>query len=98
MAIVCYFRRPDYFITFTANLQWPEIVDNLFPRQQPINQPDLIVRVFQLKIQKFLADLKNSVLGLYAGYVNTIKYQKQGLLYIHLLLFFLASARICTPK
>ena len=34
MAIVRYFGKPSFFITFTANPRWPEIVENLMPGQQ----------------------------------------------------------------
>jgi hypothetical protein len=46
MAIVCYFGKPTFFITFTANPQWPEIVRELFTGQQATDQPNLIARVF----------------------------------------------------
>jgi hypothetical protein len=31
IAIVRYFGKPSFFITFTTNPRWPEIVDNLLP-------------------------------------------------------------------
>jgi hypothetical protein len=50
MAIVRYFGKPTFFITFTANPRWPEITRKLLPSQQPTDQPDLIAYVFRLKI------------------------------------------------
>jgi hypothetical protein len=97
MAIVRYFGKPTFFITFTANPRWPEIVTNLLPGQQPPDRPDLIARVFRLKVQELLADVKNGLFGPYAGHVYTIEYQKRGLPHMHLLLFLQASAKLNTP-
>jgi hypothetical protein len=85
MAIVQHFRKPTFFITFTANPKWPEIVENLLPRQQPNDQPDLITRVFFLKVKELIADLRKDLLSPYEGHVYTVKYQKRCLLHIHLL-------------
>jgi hypothetical protein len=74
MAIVRYFGKPTFFITFTANPRWPEIDGNLFPGQQLTDRPDLIARVFRLKVQELLIDLKNGLFGSYAGHVYTIEY------------------------
>jgi hypothetical protein len=98
MAIVRYFGKPTFFITFTANPRWLEIVRELLPGQQPTDRPDLIARVFRLKVQELLADLKNGLFGPYAGHVYTIEYQKRGLPHMHLLLFLQASAKFDTPK
>ena len=51
MAYVRKFVRPDLFITVTINPNRPEILESLTPRQQPHDRPDLLVRVFRLKIQ-----------------------------------------------
>jgi hypothetical protein len=98
MAIVCYFGKPTFFITFTANPWWPEIVRKLFTGQQATDQPDLIAQVFRLKAQELLTDLKNSLFGPYAGHVYTIEYQKQGLPHMHLLLFLTTATRFTTPE
>ena len=49
MAICRKFRKPDFFITFTCNPNWPEIKNELLPGQTPQDRPDLITRVFKLK-------------------------------------------------
>jgi hypothetical protein len=97
MAIVRYFGKPTFFITFTANPRWPEIDRELHNGLQPTDRPDIIARVFRLKVQELLADLKNGLFGPYAGYVYTIEYQKRGLPHMHLLLFLTAAARFHTP-
>ena len=50
MAIVRRFGRADFFVTFTANPAWPEITDNLAPGEHAANRPDLVARVFYLKL------------------------------------------------
>jgi hypothetical protein len=73
MAIVRHFRKPTFFITFMANLWWPEI-DRELKGRQPIDRLDLIARVFRLKVRELLADLKNCLFGPYIGHVYIIKY------------------------
>ena len=46
MAIVCHYGKPDLFITFTCNPQWPEITKTLFPNQTASDCPDIVARVF----------------------------------------------------
>ena len=41
-------------ITTTTNPSWPEIKDNLLPGQDPQDRPDIVARVFRLKVQKLL--------------------------------------------
>ena len=42
-------------------------------------------------------DFKNSILGLYKGYIYTIEYQKRTLLHMHLLLFIKRELQFNTP-
>ena len=95
MAIVRHFGKPTFFITFTANPKWPEITEHLLPGQQPNDRPDLITRVFFLKVKELLADLRNDLLGPYQGHVYTVEYQKRCLPHIHLLLFVALQIRHC---
>ena len=55
--------RPDLFITVTTNSKWTEILESLTPGQQPHDCPDLLVRVFRLKIQKLLKIMKDGCFG-----------------------------------
>jgi hypothetical protein len=87
MAIIRHFGKPDFFITFTANPRWPEILRELKDGQNPLNQPNLIAYVFRLKTREFLADIYKGILRGHKGHLYTIKYQKRGLLYIYILLF-----------
>jgi hypothetical protein len=98
IAIVRYFSKLSFFITFTANLRWLEIVNNLLLGQQLTDRPDLICCVFALKVKELLTDLKKGFFGPYASYVYMIEYQKRCLSYIHLLLFLTKEAAFLTLK
>ncbi len=51
---------PDLFIIFTCNAQWREIHDALqfIPGQKPEDRPDIVSRVFKLKLEALMADIK----------------------------------------
>jgi hypothetical protein len=51
MALVQYLGRPHWFITFTANPKWPEVEAALLPNQTVVDRPDLVARVFKLKME-----------------------------------------------
>ena len=60
MAICRVYGPPDLFVTFTCNTKLREIADALRfePGQQPCDRSDLIVRVFHMKVDEFIADIK----------------------------------------
>nr|XP_042902994.1 uncharacterized protein LOC122270292 [Parasteatoda tepidariorum] len=96
MAIVRKFGRPDIFLTFTCNPAWPEIVSALQRHQRPENRPNIIVRVFELKLTELLDDiLKRHVFGKVISFIYVIEFQKRGLPHAHMLLT-LDSAKIRT--
>jgi len=56
--------RPDFFVTFTCNLSWPEIVNELIPGQCSEDCPDLTTQVFKIKLRQLLDDFKDKqILG-----------------------------------
>jgi hypothetical protein len=64
MATVRCRGKPDLFITMTCNQNWPDIIDNLKNGQTPNDRPDLVARVFNLKLQSLLDDiLKKEIFG-----------------------------------
>ena len=54
---------PDLFSTFTCNPKWPEITEALSvePGQRPHNRADIIVRVYHMKLNEHLEDIKTGV-------------------------------------
>ena len=98
MAIVCKFGKPDLFITFTCNPKWREIQENLRPGETAWDRPDLICRVFKLKLDEFLNDLfKKNVVGKVKAAVHVIEFQKRGLPHCHCLLILEDGDKLRTP-
>jgi hypothetical protein len=65
LTIVKHFGKPDLFITFTANPQWPEIQNNLDGLNY-MDRPDICVRVFWEKFDAFCREvLHDHVLIIY---------------------------------
>lgn len=87
MAIVEALGAPAYFITFTCNPRWPEVLAALFPGQRSEDRPDVTTRVFMLKLTELLDDLKNKgIFGPAIGMIHVIEFQKRGLPHAHILL------------
>ena len=63
-------------------------MDEVLPGQTAVDRLDLVARMFHLKQQQLLQEIKKkNIFGRYLGYVWTIEYQKWGLPHMHLLLF-----------
>ena len=87
MSIAKRFGQPDFFITVTANPSWPEITNELRWGETAANRPDLMARVFRIKLQVLLDKLlREHVLGVAIGYTWVSEFQKRGLPHVHLLL------------
>jgi hypothetical protein len=87
MAIVQAQGKPDLFITVTCNPKWPDIIAELKPHEQPNDRPDLIARVFKLKLKAILDDIiKKKVFGQPTGKIHVIEFQKRGLPHAHILI------------
>ncbi|MCP4486968.1 MAG: hypothetical protein GY820_06565, partial [Gammaproteobacteria bacterium] len=92
MAIVRKFGKPDLFITMTCNPRWPEITENLLPGQSPPDRPDLVARVFNLKLNQLKSDIeKNEIFGAQVARVEVIEFQKRGLPHCHMLVILSAE-------
>lgn len=84
MAICRVHGGPDLFITFTCNSKWPEIAEALRfePGQCPADRPDVVNRVYKMKQDQLIADIKKGkVFGpvvagifLFPTVCRTIKY------------------------
>jgi hypothetical protein len=72
----------DLFITMTSNPNWEEVISSL-PKnehgtllQRPVDRPDIVARVFKLKLDALLKDIfERKIFGEVAGYAWTIEYQ-----------------------
>ncbi|KAF1870858.1 hypothetical protein Lal_00030168 [Lupinus albus] len=100
MAICSSLGFPNLFLTMTCNPNWPEIVRFLNPMGlKPHDRPDIISRVFKMKFEELLQDLKKMhVLGKVIAYMYTFEFQKRGLPHAHLLLFLHSSNKYPSPE
>jgi hypothetical protein len=99
MGIVCVLGNPSYFVTMTCNPKWKEIQDELYPGQTASDRPDLVARVFKMKLAALLDDIrKNKIFGEVSGRVHTIEFQKRGLPHAHILIIIKTEFRPRTPQ
>ena len=71
MAIIRKNGKPDLFITFTCNIYWPEIRENIRKGENPLDRPDICARVFNLKFKELMNDIiKNKIFGSIFFYSN----------------------------
>ncbi|CAH9083783.1 unnamed protein product, partial [Cuscuta epithymum] len=98
MAICRCIGYPDLFITFTCNPKWPEIVRFVEQRNlKPEDRPDIICRVFKMKLDALLNDFRcKKVFGTVKAVIYTVEFQKRGLPHAHILLFLDKSEKIVT--
>lgn len=93
MAIVRKFGKPDLFITMTCNPKWREITENMEPYQT--DRPDLIARVFALKLNELLSDIcKMHIFGKVIAKIHVIEFQKRGLPHCHMLIILADDDKI----
>ncbi|KAL3618462.1 hypothetical protein CASFOL_037544 [Castilleja foliolosa] len=99
MAICRSVGYPDLFITFSCNPAWPEIYRFLDARNmRPEDRPDIVTRVFHLKLNDLIRELKqNQMFGKVIAVVYTIEFQKRGLPHAHILLFLSKENKYPTP-
>jgi len=86
MARVCKFDKPDLFVTYICNPKWKEIIDALFLGQIAKDRPELVTRVFNLKLDTLLKDIKDGVFGNVIARIWVIEFQKRGLPHVDILL------------
>ena len=91
MSIVRQLDKPDTFITFTCNPEWPEI-------KSACDRPDLSCRAFQLKYTALMDDiLKKEILGTVKAHTANTEFQKRGLPHAHILLIMDREHKPITP-
>ena len=89
MAVVAEKGTPDLFITMTCNPAWEKIRRQLLPRQAAHDRPDLIARVFRLKLNAMLEEFKEGSLGQQIAHFQVIEFQKRGLPHAHILVILI---------
>ncbi|GJW46158.1 DNA helicase [Tanacetum coccineum] len=82
LAICRVLGNPQFFITFTCNVNWTEIKRHMdeFPQITIADRADVVVRVFEQKVHEFCNFLQHSRrFGDVTGFLYTIEFKKQGL-------------------
>jgi hypothetical protein len=96
MVLVRVLGKPDLFVTMTCNPTWPEILDELEPGQSPPDRPDIVVRIFELKLKALMDEItKKNVMGETIAFCYTIEFQKRGLPHAHILLWLKDKVNDC---
>ncbi|XP_038695498.1 uncharacterized protein LOC119992778 [Tripterygium wilfordii] len=101
MAICRTMGNPDLFITFTCNVQWVEIQNalNLIPGQKIEDRPDIISRVFHMKLDEFMSDIKKgSYFGNVVAAIHTVEFQKRGLPHVHVIIWLHPNDKYPNPN
>nr|KAJ0188926.1 hypothetical protein LSAT_V11C900458960 [Lactuca sativa] len=98
MSLCKWFGYPDYFITVTCNPKWPEIQRFIADTNlKPEDRPDILSRLFKMKLDSLIKDLKkNSLLGSVEAVVYTVEFQKRGLPHAHICLFMHSDYKLPT--
>ena len=99
MTYVRKYGAPDLFITMTCNPNWPEIHNNLLPGQKPKDRPDLVARVFHLKLKKLIEMIKSGMIfGKQLARLYSVEWQKRGLPHAHILVWLIPEHKITPDK
>lgn len=71
---------PDIFITMTYNPNWPEIQRHLSEGQTANSRPDIVTRVFRMKMKHMMREvIDNDVSGRFFSFVGVIGFHKRWL-------------------
>jgi hypothetical protein len=94
MALVRHFGNPSFFITMTTNSNWPEIQENLSYGEVWEDRPDLVARVFDMKLAILLKEIvENRRLGVTVSDLMVVEFQKRGLPHAHILIIVDPASR-----
>ncbi|WVZ99087.1 hypothetical protein U9M48_044437, partial [Paspalum notatum var. saurae] len=91
---------PDFFTTFTCNAKWPEIAEAiaLHPGQKPSDRADMVVRVYNMKLEELMQDVRDgTAFGPVSAVLHTVEFQKRGLPHAHIIIWLLQDTSHPTP-
>lgn len=95
MAVVRELSKPSLFVTMTCNPKWPEIVESIPPWSRAEDHPEIVARVFNVKLQELMNDLtENHTLGRTVAHMMVVEFQYRGLPHAHILLILDAVDRL----
>lgn len=85
LALARVYGKPSLFITVTTNPKWPEILERLLPGQTALDNPQLISRVFHVRLLHLMHFMKTHFQNI-VYIVRVTEFQKRGLPHAHILL------------
>ena len=88
MAICQRFGRPHLYVTMTCNPKWPEIRARLKKGQSHEDRPDIVARVFHMKLKELLKDFREGAFGKMVAHAGSVEFQKSGNPHAHMLFWF----------
>ncbi|XP_074323021.1 uncharacterized protein LOC141659970 [Apium graveolens] len=93
LAICHAIGHPSLFLTMTCNSKWPEIQEmlKLLPNVDPVDAPDIVSRVFKLKLDQLLDLIKK--MNYFGKFMHVIEFQKRGLPHVHMLIWLSPESR-----
>ncbi|XP_074327708.1 uncharacterized protein LOC141665621 [Apium graveolens] len=105
LVIYHYVGHPDLFLTITCKSMWDEIQQmmKLIPGGTPQNNRDIIARVFRLKLNQLLDDIKKKKSFLenalekatiFIAVMYVAEFQKRGLPHVHMLIWLDIASKI----
>lgn len=99
MSVIRKYGKPDLFCTITCNPAWPEITNELQKHQTANDRPDLIARVFNIKLKALINDIiKNQIFGRTIAHIYVVEWQKRGLPHAHILIVLCSKDKINTVE
>ncbi|XP_074337348.1 uncharacterized protein LOC141674540 [Apium graveolens] len=96
LAVCCYIGHPDIFLTMTCNSLWDEIQKMMeyVPGCIAPNCPDIISKVFRLKLDQLMVDIKDKKhFGVCNGVMYIVEFQKRGLPHVRMLIWLDANSK-----
>nr|KAJ0204134.1 hypothetical protein LSAT_V11C500232920 [Lactuca sativa] len=92
--------KRHYFIAITCNPKWPKIQRFIADKNlKPEDRPDILSRLFKMKLDSLIKDLKkNSLLDSVEAVVYTVEFQKRGLPHAHICLFMHSDYKLPTVE
>lgn len=91
------FGKPDLFVTMTCNPNWDEIRRNIPAGSHWKHHPDIVARVFDLKLQSLMDVLtKKKLFGEVLAHCLRIEWQARGMPHAHILIIL--KTKILSPR
>ena len=84
ITLIRIFDKFIFFVIFICNSNWEKIKKNLLFDDFAVNRSNFVVRIFQLKLKKFMKNfIEKHVLSEMKTHIYVIEFQKRNLFYVY---------------